>query len=464
MAGCSTCGACDNPTSCAPFRGELRDYDGIRFTADGFDCAFPVSLDSHNVFSFGCLYCFSNFLARDPHRKGSFAVGQLSHERLEAFLRGEGQFKVYHDALRQVPGMVGPVQWGALGDPFDNVERWQGWALKAVELLKRYNQPTRISTKGGRLLLADRRYLDALGDPMFWIAFSISSIDDEALALVDRGAPTASERLAAMRELSRRGASTSLRMRPCIPGLTDRTPRHPRAYRDLILAAADAGARALSMEVMFWPDVEPPHVRARMDLLVREVGGFDLRRWYKATTPVRGSCLRSSRTWKQELIHACREVAHEVGMVFAVSDPHFKELGDTGCCCGITEDDPVFGGWQRMNATAALVGARRDFDAGGAGLARLGDVVPEWSKLVTRHEMAAVRAGPQYRSARKATWADFLRDAWNDLRGARGPLHYFGGVLRPFERDENGDVVYRYEPWAKEAGRAPGWEVRRGAG
>lgn len=462
MATCKTCKACNDAKTCAPFRGKLGNYNGIRFTADGFDCALPVSIDTHNVCSFGCLYCFSNFLLRDPHRKGTFKVTQWSHAALEKVLSGEpGPYRIFYDALREIPGKVAPIQWGALGDPFDNVERWQGWALKAAELFVKYGQPCRISTKGGRLLCREPAYMDAISHPNFWVAFSISSIDDEALARVDVGTPLASERLAAMAELSRRGVSTSLRMRPMIPGLTDSTPRYPMAYRDLILRAAEAGAKAISMEIMFFPGTEPPQVRARMDKLMREVGRKPLRKIYKATS-IHGPCLRSSRTWKEDIVFACYEVAKGAGLTFGISDPHFKELNDTGCCCGIQPDDPVFGAWSRKNATNALVEARKDYEAGGPGLACFDDARPGWAHKVSMDALCVMTGPANAHRRAHYTWEDKLRETWNDLRGPRGPMGYFGGVLRPHELDGDKNVVYRYEPYERRhPATTPGWKVLR---
>ena len=59
---CKECGSCTGATLCKPAKKRLRnDYTGIRFTADGFDCALPVSIDSHTSCSYACMYCFSEY-------------------------------------------------------------------------------------------------------------------------------------------------------------------------------------------------------------------------------------------------------------------------------------------------------------------------------------------------------------------------------------------------------------------
>ena len=119
--GCvQTCGLC-NGSVCEPFRGKLPSYNGIRFTADGFDCALPVAIDQYNSCSFNCLYCFSNFLFRDPHRKGNFRVGKWPISTLERLLANdvdhEDPLQLYRQALNQVNPHTGevmrvPIQWG----------------------------------------------------------------------------------------------------------------------------------------------------------------------------------------------------------------------------------------------------------------------------------------------------------------------------------------------------------------
>ncbi|KKK70859.1 hypothetical protein LCGC14_2919780, partial [marine sediment metagenome] len=129
-----TCGLC-NGSLCEPFRGKAKGYDGIRFTADGFDCSLQVAIDQYSTCSFNCLYCFSNFLSRDPHRKNAYKVGKWPIAALERLLERDREFEdplqIYRRALWQKNPQTGehmrvPIQWGALGDPFDNIERNQG--------------------------------------------------------------------------------------------------------------------------------------------------------------------------------------------------------------------------------------------------------------------------------------------------------------------------------------------------
>lgn len=460
------CGNCDTACGggmCTAFQGKLPSYDGIRFTADGFDCALPVSIDPFNTCSFDCLYCFSNFLSRDPKRKESFRVGVMPISQLERFLDFDAGSKnqkisLLQSALRREKGPRCPVQLGALGDPFDNIERHRAWTLEAIPLFSKYNQPVRVSTKGG-LLLQEEQYLRALGPVahLFWVAFSIISIDDDVLKKIDRFAPNATERLAAMKRMSELGARTSLRLRPIIRNVTDRTPRHRKAWRDLMRRSRDAGAGAVSMEFMFVPGVQPPHIEKRINA-ISDMAGFDMTKFYKSATSRWGACLRASRSWKEELTFAIREEAHALGMVFSVSDPHWKELNDTGCCCGMLPDDPVFGNWERENGTNALVTAKAKYDAGLPALMYVDDIVPPWAYEQSIIGMCLVGGVKGAIAQKYTTWADKLINTWNDPKNARAPLHYFGGVARPHSLDANKNMVYEYVDVPRKNVRC-GWDV-----
>ena len=460
--GCGGCSGCQDGSRCVPYRGKLLKYDGLRFTADGFDCALPVSLDSHNTCSFRCMYCFSNNLMRDPNRKladqrgqSAFLVGQQSLAVLERILSGGFSsqtrlgkiYKTLHSTVKKAGDKrICPIQVGALGDPLDNVERQQGWLLRAIPIFNKHEQPVRISTKGADVALRPE-YLRAFAmrPELYWVAWSCISIDDEMLAKVDVDAPSATQRLRAMKALSKLGVKNSLRMRPMLPGISDSTPKHPKAWRDLLRAGREAGAIALSMEFAFVPGVRPSHIQS-MWKQVEQATDIPLVEHYIKTSSTYGNCLRSSRAWKEDLTLAIYEECKKLGMHFGCSDPHWKELNDFGCCCGIPPDDPVFGAWQHEQATDALVRARQGAERGEKVLVSAKDGIPWWAGQILLDEMTCQAGRKNTHSRRLLRWEDKLRDTWNDLHGARGPLQYFEGVLWPVRRSAAGDIEYEYRP------------------
>lgn len=451
---CQECGGCNTKTSCLMAKKKLNDsYDGIRFMADGFDCALPVSIDSHTSCSFACLYCFSEFLG-GHQGKHAITVKQYNLEKFARILNGEDQGRkaqAIRLALRRDTKKPCPVQCGALCDPFDNIERQQGWALKFIDLCKKFKQPARISTKGN--LLQVKEYLDKLATApeLFWVAFSLITPDDELLQKIDKFAPNATQRLLTMKKVSALGVKTSLRFRPIIPGVSDRTPAHPHAYRELIERAAEAGAQAVSMEALFSPSALTKDSKDRWNEL-HKITKTNLISLFKSISPKAGACTRPSRAYVEDIFYAARDVAHKCGLTFAVSDPVMKHLNDTGNCCGMKPDDPVFGNWQREQATNAIVEARAGKLINGK------DYIPPWSNTIMRRDMC-MHVGPQGAVMSQTPWAEKLINAWNDIRTNRGALVYFQGILQPVKLDADGNIIYKYEEPKKAGCKTPIFKV-----
>jgi DNA repair photolyase len=435
---CKECGGCDDFKSCVSAKAKLDDtYKGIRFSADGFDCALPVSMDTHTMCSYSCIYCFSNFL--EGHNQSAIKLKQYNLKRLENVLRGDNKtYRALYLGLKRDQKQPCPIQLGAINDPFDNIERQQGWALKLPALLKKYNQPCRISTKG--TLLGCKDYLKAFSMPeIFWVAFSIISIDDDLLTKIDRHAPPPSARIKTMRKLSKRGVATSLRFRPIMPNLSDKTSKHPQACRELIEKCADAGAKAVSMEAIFTPSVIKPEKKQDWNLL-EEILKIPLRQIYKVNRVKGGACNRLSREFAEDIFYTARETAHKCGMTFASSDPLFKHLNDTGCCCGIQPDDPVFGNWQRENATNVVVEAREN--PGKRFSAK--EAIPRWAYMQSMKGMCFATNAKSMVFA-NTTWAEKLERGWNDIKSNRGVLYYLQGILKPVGVNADGDIEYVYD-------------------
>ena len=451
--------SCPDGTRCDPARQKLRAYSGMRFTSDGFDCALPVAIDSHSHCAYGCLYCFSDNLI--SHREQmSKSLGQVPLSSIEKVFSGGGgkDAELFRKALRydrrNEHGYPCPVQLGALNDPCDHIERQQGWLLDFIKIAIKYRQPVRMSTKGTIFQIPE--YLDAIAEApeLFWVAFSIITPDDEVIEQIDRRAPNATERLKTMKLLSDVGVRTALRFRPIMPGISDATKQYPQAYKTLIEQAAEAGATAISYEAAFVSGMMTKDLRARWNVLSK-VAGVPFEKLYRSFGSVQ-ACMRPPYTWTENIMYAIRDEAHKNGMVVGVSDPVWKQLTDTGCCCGILPDDPVFGNWERESATNQLLLAK---DTGKI----LGpqDITPDWAAEYLTQNMVNLGPGPFSAYVRRhETWADRLAGIWNDLQRERGPLQYFQGALLPDHQNGTGDWFYRYEGLKRQyPEHVPYWRV-----
>jgi|GEM_PF-677887 len=437
-----------------------QNYGGCRFSADAMDCAIPIALDSHSGCSFNCLYCFSNNLQRAFDRNNKILQtvqegGSLYKEwpihQLERFLARENK-DVQSQAMYTMMDRGAPIQLGALGDPFDDLELHSGWAKKAIPLFIKYKQPVRISTKGGKAL-QDPEYLRLFekSPEQFWVAWSIICNDDERISKVDVNAPVTSERLKAMKELTKRGVHCSLRFRPFLPGLSDSYPGEPEAWRALIERAQLSGAEAISFEHIFLASVLTPRQKAMYQLMFRAMERPDFGEWWNSQSNQAETCRRATREAKYAMTMKVYNKCKELGLRVGISDPHFKELNDTGCCCGMPEEDKWFGNWSRRQMTEVIVQARKAYEAGKPRLVSYDDWRPEWAHMVPLTNMVAAGNWHNYRRKKYKTFGDQMRDKWNDPKSPRGPYQYFGKVLVPVGKDKNtGDLVYEYQPWNPE--------------
>jgi len=442
---------------------ELKQtYGGHRFTADAMDCALPIALDSHSGCSYSCVYCFSNNLQRAPDRNKT-KIQQIINDgtfytewpirKLEAFLARDLKDKT---SLAMYPLMdTGcPVQMGALGDPFDDIEIHTGWMKKAIPLFIKYKVPMRISTKGAKALLEIREYRKALekNPEQFWFAFSTISNSDDLIAKVDIGAPVTSERLKAMKLVTDIGCRASLRFRPFLPGISDAYKGEPNAWAKLMERSREAGAMAVSFEYIFIDNAPTQRQKAMYRLMFSAMNRPNfLKEWFDMSH-VSEKCRRGARSYKAEMTFNIRDKAHELGMIFGCSDPHFKEYNDTGCCCGMPEEDTWFGNWSRKQTCEVLVQAKRAHDNGQELLFNYNDWKPEWAHQV---KLAAISSSlgswHTHRVKKHVTFGAQLRQRWNNPKHPRGPYIYFGGVLEPVGIDDNtNDVVYKYRKWTPE--------------
>lgn len=261
-----------------------------------------------------------------------------------------------------------------------------------------------------------------------------------------------------MKRLSDIGVSTSLRLRPIMQGITDKN----KAWYSLINKAADAGAKAISYEVGFYPQAIPKANKWKWEQL-NKLSGRNFKQIYSSFGKLQ-ACTRPSYLWTEEIMHRIKEVSVDRGLNIGVSDPVWKQLTEAGCCCGIMPDDPVFGNWEQENATNTLLIA---MDKKGDGrLMYFKDINPPWSKDLPLAAMVNLGAGPKFVYDKKyLVWEDHLIKTWDNPSSQRSPMNYFQGALQIHKdehgntvRDSDGHIVYKYVG-LKRHNLETGWNV-----
>jgi hypothetical protein len=301
-----------------------------------------------------------------------------------------------------------------------------------MRFFREIEYPISFSTKG-TWFLDDPRYVEVIQGATNW-HFKVSIITGDAskAARIERGVRSPQERVRAIERLNKllgREGAVTLRLRPFIIGVSN--PSHAR----LIADAGSAGAVSVSTEFLCMEGRlrnKEPYERISKEC------GFDIYKFYRAHTPTASGYMRLNRDIKRQYVEEMRAAATGAGMRLHISDAHFKEAGDSGCCCGMDDSWP----WSRGQLCEALQIARR------RGVVRWADIGDQLGFADTfgfryaegyntrKEEMRAKYLGK--------TMKAFLRTNWNDTKAATGPYRFFGGVLRPVEVDEHGDVVYAF--------------------
>lgn len=407
-----------------------KTYSSPRWTNEIADCSLPMTLDTYSNCSFGCVYCFSQYqrgIGKTKKAYFSKAVRSVNPEKIRAMftLEKETQFSSWIAQRR-------PIQWGGLSDQFDGFERKYGVTLELLKMFREMKYPICFSTKSA-WVFHDKRYTDVFTDMDNWnMKFSIITLDEHMAAKIEQGVPSPKARLDAIKiysQLNKGGAT--LRLRPFMPGVSSKD------YKDLIVAAHDAGASAVTTE-FFCLEARSATARKNYEI-ISECAGFDIVDFYKKYSTGSGY-LRLNRKVKEKYIRSMSELCKKLGMRFYVSDAHFKEACVGSCCCGLP-DDPRYN-YSRGNFSYALQLCKKNGEVHFSEIdADMGHLNFEWGKAEGYNCNSTERRA----KFEFMTMRDYMRYLWNDPYAGQSPYTMFGGVMKPIGKDSNGDVVYGYD-------------------
>jgi DNA repair photolyase len=133
-----------------------------------------------------------------------------------------------------------PVRIGYCSDPLMPIERELGVTRELLRMLKFYRYPYLLTTKSN--LVAEPEYLRELDPELCAVQISLVTTDPVLARVLEPGAPPPAERLAAVRELCRRGIWTGVRLTPLFP-----------MYPDGTLVRNEALHSATTLGVFRWP-------------------------------------------------------------------------------------------------------------------------------------------------------------------------------------------------------------------
>lgn len=405
--------------------GCKQGYCSPRWTGEISDCSLPMTFDTYSNCSFGCVYCFSQYQRGVGNGRELYLskdVKCVSVDKVKDVFLGKrpSQFSDYIAQKRT-------IQWGGLSDQFDGYERKYGKTLELLRFFKELDYPISFSTKA-TWWLDDPRYTELFKDQKNWnVKFSIITEDPKAAAMIEPGVPTPRERLEAIEKFTDLNAGgATLRLRPFIIGVSSRT------YESLITSAAEAGATAMTTE-FFCLERRSVNIARANFKTISDYVGHDIVEFYARHSKGSGY-LRLNRKVKEPYVKRMRELAHENGMRFYVSDAHFKEASDGACCCGLPDD------WKfsRCQFSEALQLCKRNGEVRFSDLGNEGFLDFDWGKADGFNTTSVEKRGKFL----DMTMLDYLRYLWNNPKAGQSPYQMFEGVMLPNGYDDDGNIVY----------------------
>lgn len=410
-----------------------KSYLSPRWSGEIADCSLPMTLDTYSNCSFGCVYCFSQYQRGIGGGKEDYLAKKvkcINVDKVKKIFSLEDKNSQFYEYVKDKR----PIQYGGLSDQFDGFERKYGQTYELLKYLKQINYPICFSTKSA-WVFKDPKYQELFKDADNWnVKFSIITLNEEDAKRIEVGVPTPKERLEAMKiytSLNKGGAT--LRLRPFIPGVSDKT------YLDLIKAAHEAGATAVTTEFFCLEMRSIKTAKEHYDV-ISKCAGFDIVDFYRKHSNGSGY-LRLNRKVKEKYIKNMQKLCNELGMRFYVSDAHFKECSNNSCCCALNPNWD----YSRGNFAAALQIAKK------VGKVYWKDIEKDMYFLnfqATQAKGCQMARSTQETKAKYEgmTMKDYLHYLWNNPKMGQSPYKIFEKVLIPDGYDEDKNIIYKYNP------------------
>lgn len=232
----------DIPEEVTQIRTELREEIArslITYNKSP-DLPFDRSINPYRGCEHGCIYCF----ARPTHAYLGLSPGLDFETRLTARVNAA---EVLERELRSPRYSVATIAIGTNTDPYQPVEHKRGIMRACLEVLRDYNHPVAIVTKGTGVL----RDIDILSDMaargLASVGVSVTTLSPKIARTMEPRVPSPAKRLEMIRQLSEAGVPVRLMISPVVPGLTD------PEVETILQAGQEAGARAASWIMLRLP-------------------------------------------------------------------------------------------------------------------------------------------------------------------------------------------------------------------
>ncbi len=429
---------------------DKRYYGSPRVSSEYPDCSLPLTFDSYSACSYGCLYCFA-YYSKSNNPATTNEVTAVNVERLKKMIKGELKNNPYYEHFFKNRFVF---HWGGLSDPFDNFEIVNGKSYEIVKFLGEENYPTLFSTKGAKCLLLSKYrklFKRFRKQKNFGFQMSIITGEDSLAKKVEIGVPSVEERLEAIKVYSKMGYWTVLRFRPFIIGISDVN------LLSFLKRAKKAGIDAISTEFYCLDERADRQIKEIRYKWLGEVAGVDdIEKYYKALSPnERGTYRRLSRDVKERHIKIMYKFCVENDIIFACSDPDFKELNMTPSCCGLPQklDGSDLTNYSKNQQTEMIRYMRKKYwKSGGKKNSPVtfgevyGGMVDTFLADDRLTSDSPKEVGMCASERKMLTLGKLLLSEWNNLKSPANPYIYFYGKVQPYGKDDDGNMTYVYVP------------------
>jgi DNA repair photolyase len=424
-------------------------YSSPRISSEISDCSMPMTFDSYNYCSLGCLYCFAYFFKSNNPAIKNIELKAVDVDAMINAMKGKPTTKMGETYYRHFYSKKFLLHWGGMADPFCAFEKNHKVGFKLLHHLGETDYPTLLSFKGSTIF--GKKYVklfeEYASQNNFAFQVSIITNDDELSKQIEIGVPPTSKRLEALRMLSDMGYYTVLRLRPFIMGISD------KGLEELLQRALEAGIKGVSMEFFALDARCNAGMKTRYDWIAKLIGVDNLMKYFKETSPPeRGGYMRTNRLLKEPYVRTVYEFCMEHNLNCGISDPDFKELNTSGSCCGMPdmfERNEGMTNWTTSQLTYHLKQARIKYHkTGNLAVLRFREVYGNESylddKYLANDHVSVI--GRNCAERVNLTQRDILQEQWNNLRSPACPRNYLHGKVLPTGLDAEGNLEYTYAP------------------
>ena len=415
------------------------------------DCSTFLTFDQYNYCSLGCMYCFSYFSKSNNPKVKQVKLKTIDSSRMLQTIEGKPTTLREKANYKHFYSKKFLLHWGGLADPFCNFESTNNTGYELIKGLGDLNYPTLFSFKGDAIFQHKFEKLFAAYSSQQNFAFQVSivTINRDLSRYVEIGVPSPQKRIEAIKLLSDMGYWTILRLRPYIIGVTDIN------IEELLYKSHEAGIKAISMEFFAMDNRTNKNMKKRYDWLAKIIGVEDLKTYFSTLSPgERGIYKRLNRDIKEPYVKQVYKFCIEHDLVFGCSDPDFKELNMTGSCCALPDkfpNNPLLQNWSKNQLTFHLKQARKRYHkTGKRPLLYFHKVYPKKTtsylddpQYKEDHIMITTNCGAVRKNI---VMRHMIQQQWNNLHSPTNPRNYFHGKLMPIKLDNEGNLVFRYNP------------------